>query len=194
MRPDYRQTEAGKRRFSHPWIYRCTHLFKIALWKIGIPWHNTYSDECTPDFNCCVELSTEPKTSEWKDSKGHWTFRHDITGAFAMWACRQSPYGVPDGLESVCKYLDENLKTHFAWDANGMFELSLDRIKKSLEDILLVNSEFLAWNRCKVGETPEYVFTSSHEGDRDPDYDIIDLDALFQNVCLTIRDERRKDE
>jgi hypothetical protein len=47
-------------------------------------------------------LSGDP---EWSERKAHWTFRHEITGAFAMWACRQSPYGVPDGLENVCKYL-----------------------------------------------------------------------------------------
>lgn len=53
MRNDYRKTKEGIRRFRHAFIYKLTWLFQTALWKIGIPWHNRYSDECTPDFNCC---------------------------------------------------------------------------------------------------------------------------------------------
>lgn len=53
MRYDYRETKEGKRRFKYKRFYRLTVLFQRALWLIGIPWHNRFSDECTPDFNCC---------------------------------------------------------------------------------------------------------------------------------------------
>jgi hypothetical protein len=53
MKLDYRTTKEGKRRFRFPGFYRFTVLIQSALWRIGIPWHNRFSDECTPDFNCC---------------------------------------------------------------------------------------------------------------------------------------------
>lgn len=134
--------------------------------------------------------------AEWSERAKQWTFREDIVGAFAMWACRQSPYGVPDGLENVCKYLNAALKTAFKWDTSGMQELSLCDISKSLHEILMDQgiADFNAWNRCKKGETPEISFTSAFGDPGDPDYDFIDLDALLHNVCVTIRDERRKDK
>lgn len=54
-RYDYRKTKEGRRRFKYKRIYRLTVWLQWFLWKIGIPWHNTFSDECTPDFNCCVQ-------------------------------------------------------------------------------------------------------------------------------------------
>ena len=63
-------------------------------------------------------INNMPKTfnrlagdSEWDNKKDQWTSKQNIVGAFAMWACRQSPYGVPDGLENVCKYLNAALET-----------------------------------------------------------------------------------
>jgi len=53
MRIDYRKTKAGQRRFKYPRIYRLTCLFQTILWRVGIAWHNSFSDECTKDFNCC---------------------------------------------------------------------------------------------------------------------------------------------
>jgi hypothetical protein len=42
-----------------PWwqrpLYRVTVGIQWTLWKIGLPWHNIFFDECTPDFNCCVK-------------------------------------------------------------------------------------------------------------------------------------------
>lgn len=131
--------------------------------------------------------------TEWNAK--HWTFRSEITGYFAMWACRQSPYGVPDGLENVCKYLDACLRRQYEWSTGGMEELSLCEINKVLYDILYEQGvkEFDEWNRCKKGDTPEILYTSSFDK-VNPDYDFIDLDALLHNVCISIRDERRKNK
>lgn len=133
---------------------------------------------------------------EWSIRKSKWVFRHDITGAFAMWACRQSPYGVPEGLENVCKYLDASLKTAIPWNYNGMAELSLCDINKILHEILMDQGveQFDAWNRCRVGPTPDIQFCSVFDGEKDPDASFIDLHALIHNVCLTIRGERRENE
>lgn len=34
--------------------YRDSLIHQTRLWMAGISWHNTYSDECCPDFSCCV--------------------------------------------------------------------------------------------------------------------------------------------
>lgn len=132
--------------------------------------------------------------SEWGNSKNMWTFKHDIVGAFAMWACRQSPYGVPDGLENVCKYLNAALQScGNGWKNEGMQECSLNNINKWLHEILMDQGvvEFNAWNERKSGKIPDIQFVTRIDKKRNPDYDFIDVHALLHNVCLTIRDERR---
>jgi len=38
-----------------PWIIdRASIGIQCLLWKLGINWHNTIRDECTPDFSCCI--------------------------------------------------------------------------------------------------------------------------------------------
>ena len=132
---------------------------------------------------------------EW--NKKVMTFRREIVAAFAQSACRLSPYGVPDGLENVCKYLNECLKTEFEWKSSYYMqycELSLCDINKALHDILYEKgvAEFDAWNRCKKGETPEVQFTSAQSGPIHPDYDFISLDVLMHHTCIIIRNDRRE--
>jgi hypothetical protein len=55
MRHDHRKTLAGKRCIKWKRFYRFTVWVQTILWRIGIPWHNVFADECTPDFNCCVK-------------------------------------------------------------------------------------------------------------------------------------------
>ena len=54
MKYDYTKTREGLRRFANPKIYRITFRWQQFLHFIGVAWHNTYSGECTSDFNCCV--------------------------------------------------------------------------------------------------------------------------------------------
>lgn len=138
------------------------------------------NEGCMNELNCAIR--NMPKTyerlsgdSEWADKKDRWTTRSHIVGSFAMWACRQSPTGVPVGLEKVCGYLNEALKNVSQWDTAGMAEVSLCEINQWLYDILYEQgvSLFDAWNEGK---------------------DFIDLDALLSNVCTSIRDERRKNK
>lgn len=138
-----------------------------------------------------VRLSQD---DEWNSLKHQWTTKCQIVGAFAKWACRQSPYGVPDDLETVCKFLNVCLDNLVMWNEYGMKEMSLCEINKLLHDILYEQGVTLFddWNKCKAGETPDIIFTSRYSGKRNPDHDFIDLNALLRNVCLDIRSERRE--
>ncbi len=135
-------------------------------------------------------LESDP---EW--IKGCYTTRSSITGAFAQWACRQSPYGVPDGLENVCKYLHACLATVTDWGQHDMAKMSLCDINRWLHEILYEQGvkEFDAWNERR-NKREGHSLTSAFGGRRDPDDDFICLSALLRNVCITIRDERRKDK
>jgi hypothetical protein len=53
---DYRQTKEGQRRFKTKKTYWMTNKLQSFLWWIGVAWHNTYSNECTKDFNCCEPI------------------------------------------------------------------------------------------------------------------------------------------
>lgn len=137
-----------------------------------------------------IRLSGDP---EWTSL--HWIFPHDIVGAFAMWACRQSPYGVPDGLENVCKYLHAALKTVSAWETSGMTQASLCDINRWLHEILMNQgvAEFDAWNERK-NKREGTGFSCRFDGPGNPDDDFIDLHALLHNVCITLRGEWRAND
>lgn len=118
-------------------------------------------------------LAGEP---EW--STPRWTFLREITGHLAHWAIRQigcnqshdkTPF--PPKLENVIGYLDACIRSRF--DQEEMARLSLCEINRLLHDILYEEKIVLSWNDVNV--LPGW----------------LDLDALFHNVCISIRNERR---
>jgi len=131
--------------------------------------------------------------AEWAKPRG--VFRGWITGALAKWAIRQSPYHMPEHLMEVVGYLDACLRRGVTWNSDDWAELSLCQVNKLLHDILMDKgvTYFDAWNVPKKG-THKTKFTSAHDDPQDPDYDFIDLHALLRNVCLDIRDERRRSD
>jgi len=152
--------------------------------------------------NCMAELNSEIKhmgktyerlsgDSEWSIKR--WTFKREITGGLAKWAIRQSGYACPDGLEKVVGYLDACLENE-VFKSKEMLELSLCEINKHCWDILEDMKEFLAWNECKKGNTPDISFSCRYSKKEHPDDSFIDLDALLHNICLDIRMERRAND
>ena len=144
-------------------------------------------------------LANMPKTHErlngdpeWE--KKHWIFVNYVTGYLAMWAIRQSPYTYPERLDEVIKYLDACLTLKA--NKEKMMEVSLCEINKMLYEILYEQGveAFDNWNKCKKGDTPDISFTSRYDGKKDPDYDFVDLDALLHNVCISLRNDFRKDD
>jgi hypothetical protein len=53
---NYLESKEGKRRFNNKNLYYITYMFQNVLHFIGIAWHNSYSNECTKDFNCCTDI------------------------------------------------------------------------------------------------------------------------------------------
>ena len=134
---------------------------------------------------------------EWSEKR--WIFLDDITSRLARWAVAQSPYPCPDDLEVVVKYLAACLEKEFARvpdddKCTEMVKLSLCQINKLLHDILGEFEPVLKWNNRKNGDDNPTHFVSAYDGETDPDNDFIDLGALFHNVCLSVRNDRRRND
>jgi hypothetical protein len=137
----------------------------------------------------CIRLMWD---KEWSEKR--WTFKHEIVAALAKWAVRQSTYPCPTGLDAVLGYLDACLTKDVPWSFTGnerMAELSLCDISKLLHDSIGDMQQIKDWNTPKKNWRNTN-FEGIGEAERhDPDYGFVDIDALFRNVCLDIRAERR---
>ena len=138
----------------------------------------------------CSAIKNCPKLHDRCDNDIEWTKKRitavrEITGGLAYWAVRQigccppadeGPI-VPPNLEKVIGYLHTCIRPKF--DKFGWAQLSLCDISKMIYGILYEQgiSCFDEWNTKEVMG----------------DY-WLDLDALITNVCITIRDERRKND
>lgn len=130
----------------------------------------------------------------WMDKRKHYFSVDSITGAFAMWAIRQSPYHCPDNLEQAIKELGEALKKKFQFDKAFNFAyLSLDEIRIGLENCFEEIKTIENWNHPKSGHNAQVIFTSRYFSPI-PDNDFIDLDALARNIAHTLIQEKLVDE
>lgn len=120
----------------------------------------------------------------WRDRRRHWFSIDYITGAFAMWAIRQSPYVVPYGLEQSVSDMAALLRENAVF-TDDMSELSIDEIETVLCECFDKMPIVLAWNNPKSG-VPKPFCEYAHTGSYDPDYDFIDLDALARNISHTL--------
>ena len=111
-----------------------------------------------------------------------------LAGTVAMWAVRQSPYQIPEGLAEVVK----SVHSKFEPDASGfdfrMFQEVSD-LKAYVRNVLRSIPQYLAWNERKNGNDAPHKFSSRYDPPGDPDDDFIDLDAFEQNVARTIASE-----
>lgn len=129
---------------------------------------------------------------EWNEKC--WTFKKEITGAFAGNAVRASPYSCPDDLEKIINYLDACFTLDvFSKLTMDMVEISLNEIEAFLHKYLDDLPQFVQWNERK-NKREGHGFTSAHSPKLKPDDDFIDLDALIRNVCIQIRTQRREEK
>ena len=112
-----------------------------------------------------------------------------IGGEIARWACRQSPYGMPENLDLVLTQFYQRAGPDFVmfqtspWDRWKEF-----RDRAQLEWYIgdrLIGTGFKAWNRPKIDNGAPFAFVSVTSGPP-PDHDFIDLDALLRNVSVAL--------
>lgn len=121
--------------------------------------------------------------------------QNDLVGAVARYAVLQSPYPVPDDLETALRKFAELLKSDPAFK-NPVIDVPLVKtpvaefhrwyeIVELLDRTLFTLPEVQRWNERKNGEQG-HAFVSIHEGRPDPDDDFVDLDALARNVAMLV--------
>lgn len=126
----------------------------------------------------------------WTDEKPELYSVDDIVGALAMWAIRQSPYPMPEGLEAACSTLSIDLVE--IWDEReaelGFLDLSVKDVEEMLLAAFKTNISIERWNERKNGR--EGMGFSSRYDKPSPDDDFIDLHALARNVAHSLKAER----
>jgi hypothetical protein len=129
----------------------------------------------------------EAHTLRTADAHGTFdVFLHKLAGKFAEWAVRQSPYDVPDGLESAIDKLVFWFRPRTNKRTIGEFEILSTTSHELEQDILAAFHaipEVLAWNERKNGNDSPLQFVSMYDGAPDPDNDFIDIQALARNVA-----------
>ena len=110
-----------------------------------------------------------------------WAFPSDLTGALAKWLVKQSPYTVPDNLQTCLEKFEALVKATFAFNSNKMIEIDLSSLTKQIEPLLEQIPEVMALNNRKnKREGNAYVSRCSPE--IDPDDDFICIGAVAQNI------------
>lgn len=142
---------------------------------------------------CLAELEAAirdvPKTHERLAGNPEWSTRHptslgDIVGALAGNAVRQAGVRHPPGLDAVIGFLRACLVSGpFSSDAGAFGNAEGDGIVIATASLCDVNR----WLWEFLGEMPEI----ARWNDPDRMECFIDIHALFHNVCLSIRNDRR---
>lgn len=111
---------------------------------------------------------------------------NDLMGEMARYAVLQSPYSIPEGLEQGLDEFENALKKMLdGWKCclkfyyfDGRWELE-DFVFKAIEKCPTI----VAWNEPRKGKEQLFRGVSIHDGERDPDYDFVDLHALAGNIA-----------
>ena len=114
-----------------------------------------------------------------------WVFRKDFTGALAKWLVKQSPYPVPENLEKILA--DFHKRIPYVFDENGMAEVSLATMKKTINNILESMPDVMALNNRKNGREG-HGFSSRFSKEPEPDDAFIDIMAVAQNLACVFAD------
>jgi hypothetical protein len=137
--------------------------------------------------------ATSPRALAQSGDKG-WIFIKQLVGSLALWACRQSPTGIPNDLEVVLNKFGAEIAASGRFDANEMAEFGFRELIDYIEPLMLGIPELTKWNLSQheigLGFTDaddpkrpiKYSFSSRCDGPK-PEYDFIDLDALVRNVA-----------
>lgn len=108
-----------------------------------------------------------------------------ITGWVAQWAVRQSPYAVPENLESVIRQLYAAIA--FDTDQFGLLHFEDTReLEAYFIPKLRAIPEYMAWNQSKRASKAPFKFVSRFDAPGHPDDDFIDISALEGNVARSI--------
>lgn len=116
----------------------------------------------------------------WNSDKMFLTSKEDVLGALANWAIQQSPYVMPEDLDVGLRefWMQFDPCPPFEY-----FETNCNSLRSKVRDTFESCPTIMGWNVAKKGSGT--VICSRYDSP-EPDYDIIDLDALARNVAHSI--------
>jgi len=134
-------------------------------------------------------IHTHEDLEKEKEAELTYVWLAELAGHVAMAAVRQSPYPVPDGLESALRKFQDAVAPLFTIAGEYKGGMRAFRTRKEINDLLEEHlfpiPEVAAWNNRKNAREG-MGFVSSHSGRTEPDDDFIDLYALCQNVSAAL--------
>lgn len=108
-----------------------------------------------------------------------------LLGELARWSVNQSPYYVPDNLETVLRKVSDLLPTHEFNAGYGIKIMPVNEFHKWFFSIIQQIPELVEWNVPKSGHKNSFVFCCAYSQPKADD-DIVDLYALVNNVKLEL--------
>ena len=118
-------------------------------------------------------------------------FPADISGSFAKWAVKQSPYVVPDNLSEAIELVYNFARSwNDAAFAPHLIKMTCHEIHVRLEAFFKNTKIIEAWNRLKSDKELSFDVNDKYRSWNEQEYDIIDLGALARNIScdLTLED------
>jgi hypothetical protein len=108
-----------------------------------------------------------------------------------MWAIRQSPYNIPDNLDTAIRKFQVELSKKFPIYSDIYAKLDFSELRDLIVKTFPLVPEIERWNVPKKG-THKNVYTSAFYKPK-ADYDFIDLDALARNTAHSLSLERENE-
>lgn len=121
------------------------------------------------------------------DVHGYLITMREVLGALAKFAVQQSPYFVPDQLESALTKFKEAFKLPYIYDTMqyGYFRTAR-ALEQRIDNAFQQVEEILKWNEPKIPSKKGSVLMVTRYSSVPADHDFIDLDALIRNMRLDI--------
>lgn len=111
----------------------------------------------------------------------------EVLGALAKSAVQQSPYFVPDQLETALTKFREAFKLPYVYDTMqyGYFRTAR-ALEQRIDNAIQQVEEILKWNEPKIPSKKGSVLMVTRYSSVPADHDFIDLDALIRNMRLDV--------
>jgi hypothetical protein len=151
-------------------------------------------DDIVTELELLLRQSIEQvrEKSHGPTSGKEWFHVHDLFLAFTNGVLRADPwyrgYTAPDNLNEVLDYIASCIDKHFGKQV--VINITVKDCIALLRGWAMDNLNFRAWNVSPDGNADKLVFTSRYD-DLPKGRDFIDLDAVFQNAAVYLRDLSR---
>lgn len=132
MENDHRKTGTFALISQHPDIYKQSVEMQTELFKRGVSWHNTFADECCPDFSCCSHKSQD------QSSGGESRYEKSLR-LFDEWIKESTPEQIAEIIARHDTPSPKHLSLEECKDARQIVEETFKGLSNVIEDAELAD-------------------------------------------------------